>query len=463
MLNRFKPCFLVLACLWGNALYAQTTLATSQETLQAQSQSQQRAQQIIQQGQGFINNRQYQTAYELFLSYEPELSGEPQFDYWYGVAALRANKAIEAAAALERVIQAQPLHAGARLELATAYYKLDLLEKADTQIHFLSGLNAPPRAQQAIEQLKHLIVQRKENKARNKSFFSLTAEAGYDSNYLNYPDSFDLFANTFLQGIAVLEADSTAYHTLRGTAWKRWNQKNGSFMEGTLIGQARSNLTTAAKDFNTQVLHGSLVFGTVLNQTQEVRLGLDASNLWLDGTNYRYHSGLSLQWITQLQSNQQLLLTGAFRKYNFEANRNNYNAWSGDFEWRYSITPLIRTRIKANIEQASMLHQQTRQGGGSREYHISLHGDFLLNERQQILTTLGYDKERYNKQGFAVFNHGVDAIRSDKSLRAKAEWVYVPNIHWRYSFFAQYKDQTSTVDFFKLDQFLTQGSITYVF
>ena len=57
----------------------------------------------------------------------------------------------------------------------------------------------------------------------------ISLDTGYDSNYLNYPDSFDLFAGTILEGIAVLEADDTMYNSLRGVYFKRYQEKTGAY------------------------------------------------------------------------------------------------------------------------------------------------------------------------------------------------------------------------------------------
>ena len=59
-----------------------------------------------------------QSAYSQLRVTELEHSGEPEFDYWLGVSALRAGEPSHALMALDRAILRQPNHAGARMELS---------------------------------------------------------------------------------------------------------------------------------------------------------------------------------------------------------------------------------------------------------------------------------------------------------------------------------------------------------
>ncbi len=437
-------------------------LAASASTVIAQTQSL-TLPQTVQQGRELLNNQRPDQAFKLFRQQESFHAGNPQFDYWYGVAALRNGKAIEASVALERVIAQQPLHAGARIELVAVYIQLNQFDAAERQLDFLEGLNAPIRAQEAMERFRTVIAQRRTGATNNPHLYTLSLDVGYDSNYLNYPDSFDLFANTILQGLAILEADSTTYTNLRGMAWKRWNLPAGSFVEGSLMGQMRRNHTSEARIFNTAIIHSMLSVGTRVGNSSELRMGIEASHLRLDNSPYRTHSGFSIGFQTRLDSMNELLLNGAFRQFRFDESRNDYTSWSGDAELRHTLNKTVRLRSKIGADYEYVTREITRQGGDSHKLFANVHADFVLSQHHQVLTTLGYERQRYSNEGFAVFNRGKAAIRSDNSLRARAEWVYMPTLKWRYSLFGQYRDQRSSIGFFGLDQSLVQGSVTYVF
>ncbi|RUO39826.1 hypothetical protein CWE15_08700 [Aliidiomarina taiwanensis] len=448
---------ILLACLIGlispQAVLAQST--SSAETLTVN--------QVVQQGREYLTQQKPAQAYALFQTYEPAYAGQPQYDYWYGVAAIRHGQPFPASLALERAIAKQPLHAGARLELVAAYIQLDQYESAEIQLNHLDSLNPPPRAQQAMDNFRQVIADRRAGKTNNPSVYSLSLDAGYDSNYLNYPDSFDLFADTILEGLAILEADGTSYNNVRGLAWKRWNGKQGMFVEASLLGQMRINHNSEASIFDTRIVHGKFSFGTELNKRNELKFGFEASHLWLDNQPYRTHTGLHATWKGAINASSELVVNGAFREFRFDQRRNDYVAWSGDVEWRKALSEQWRWRNKAGLVQESVTQDVTRQGGNARKVFISTHLDYNLSGNSQLLSTLGYENHTYSQEGFAVFNHGQAEIRDDDSIRARLEWIYMPSKHWRFSLFGQYRNQASSIDFFELDQTLVQGSVTYVF
>lgn len=418
---------------------------------------------VIQQGRAHLEQQDYKDAFYSFKQHESQYAGQPQFDYWYGVAALRQGLPTEAVTALERVVEKQPQHAGARLELVAAYIHLNQFDSAEQELNYLAGLNAPPRAQAAMERFRDLIAQRRTAASKNPNLFTLSLDVGYDSNYLNYPDSFDLFANTILAGLAILEADSTQYTNLRGLAWQRWNSKQDSFIEASLYGQMRKNSNQEARIFDTHLIHGAVSFGNNIANRNELSFGLEASQLWLDGTAYRTHTGLNVRWQIPLDATNEFKLNAAFREFRFHERRNDYISWSADIEWRHALHQNVLLRSKTGIDIEKVTQEASREGRDANKFFVSLHVDFYLNSSQQLLTTLGYEQHSYHHEGFALYNHGQAALRKDNGIRGRLEWVYTPTRHWRFSLFGQYRDQTSSINFFALDQSLLQGSVTYVF
>src|SRR5260221_6187151 len=61
-------------------------------------------------------------AYEILAPLEDKLSGDVEFDYLLGVAALDSGKPDRATLAFERVLAVNPNFAGARLDMARAYF-----------------------------------------------------------------------------------------------------------------------------------------------------------------------------------------------------------------------------------------------------------------------------------------------------------------------------------------------------
>ncbi|HEX5363147.1 MAG TPA: tetratricopeptide repeat protein [Gallionella sp.] len=90
-------------------------------------------------------------AYALLEPLEFERSGEVRFDYLIGIAALDSGKPDKATLAFERVLAVDPNFAGARLDMARAYYQLGDLARA--KVEFETVLKAePPEAARATIQ-----------------------------------------------------------------------------------------------------------------------------------------------------------------------------------------------------------------------------------------------------------------------------------------------------------------------
>jgi tetratricopeptide (TPR) repeat protein len=105
---------------------------------------------ILTQGHQLVASQQMQQAYELLAPHEFELAGNADYDYLYGTAALDTGHADLAIFALERVLDERPSFAGARLELARAYYEVGDNESARYQFDYLQAQNPPPNVKAAI-------------------------------------------------------------------------------------------------------------------------------------------------------------------------------------------------------------------------------------------------------------------------------------------------------------------------
>ena len=75
---------------------------------------------VIEAAQSALQQGDAERAYTLLAEQEANYAGNVDYDYWFGLSAVRAGKPARATFALERVLSEQPNHAGARLELATA-------------------------------------------------------------------------------------------------------------------------------------------------------------------------------------------------------------------------------------------------------------------------------------------------------------------------------------------------------
>ena len=128
-------------------------------------------------------------AYMILVAQQDQLSGDVEFDYLLGVAALDSGKIDEAIIAFERVLQVDPKNAGARMDLARAYFNAGSMDLAQANFLELRASNPPGAALVAID--KYLAAIR-DRRAQTANVFSAWGETGlgYDSNITGVPADF---------------------------------------------------------------------------------------------------------------------------------------------------------------------------------------------------------------------------------------------------------------------------------
>ena len=131
-------------------------------------------------------------AYMILLAQQDKLSGKPDFDYLLGVAALDSGKIDEAIISFERVLQVEPKNAGARLDLARAYFSHGAIDLAQSNFLELKASNPPAAALAAIEKYLAAIRDRRSQGEQRASGFSAWGETtlGYDNNITGVPADF---------------------------------------------------------------------------------------------------------------------------------------------------------------------------------------------------------------------------------------------------------------------------------
>ena len=101
--------------------------------------------------QKFIDAGEAATAFELLSSLQAVRSGQPDFDYLYGISALDSGHAQLAVFALMRVVVADPDFAGARVELARAYLAVGERQSAKQELEIAMTQEPPPKVEKVIQ------------------------------------------------------------------------------------------------------------------------------------------------------------------------------------------------------------------------------------------------------------------------------------------------------------------------
>lgn len=128
-----------------------------------------------------ISSNNSNQAYELLLPLELEGAGDIDFDYTLGTAAIDSGHADQAIFVLLRVLNQQPNHAAARLELGRAYYANGDFEDAKKQFEIVLTQNPPPFAKKLTQQ--YLVAIKEQLAVRLTSLTPyVDVRVGFDSN-----------------------------------------------------------------------------------------------------------------------------------------------------------------------------------------------------------------------------------------------------------------------------------------
>lgn len=160
----------------------------------------------------------FDEAFTLLQPHELQLAGNPDYDYLFGTAAVDSGRADLAIFALERVLEEKPSFAGARLELARAYFDIGDAETARYHFDYLQGQNPPPNVQAAITSYLRAI-DRVAGAYRPIHLPHFAAGFGYDTN-ANASTDVEQFLGFILDGNNV-ESDSAFYFARIGDYYSR--------------------------------------------------------------------------------------------------------------------------------------------------------------------------------------------------------------------------------------------------
>jgi tetratricopeptide (TPR) repeat protein len=365
-------------------------------------------------------------AYALLEPFEFQESGNVQFDYLLGIAALDSGKPDKATLAFERVLATDPNFAGARLDMGRAYFQLGDFTRAKAEFETVLGQNPPPAARATISNYL-AAIEKQESAKKTKATGYLEAGFGHDSN-VNYATSESQIA---------VPALGNLIFTLNPTGVKAPSYYLGSAFGGEINHQAnptlglyagidvRSRDNTSQRDFNSISTDGRA--GVALGEgANVVRLGVLAGNYELNGRTNRDTSGLNAEWRHLLDPANQLSAFGQYARYRFESDISvdNFNQSTYGANWLHVSRDgkgLVSASLFAGDESAPL-----RADGGKRFDGLRLGGQLQLNERTELFAGMGAQFSRYEQANAAFSSPSASLTREDKQYDASL------GINWHY-------------------------------
>ena len=257
-------------------------------------------------------------AYALLAPAEFELSGNERYDYLLGTAALDSGRADRATLAFERVLAVNPAHAGARLDMARAYFALGDTTRARAEFETVLSQNPPATARPSSRNISPLSQQQEKT-----TTFTAYAEgnAGFDDNISAATSDFTG---------SVLSAYNMANVTPTGNAIRRKDGFFGLSLGAEVTHKLSPVVTLYAgvdskqREYDSENLYDTSSlderFGVLLTDgADKYRLGAQFQQYYQEGavagtTNNRESGGINLEWKRALNERNQVALFGSYSR-----------------------------------------------------------------------------------------------------------------------------------------------------
>jgi len=391
-----------------------------------------------------------------------DLTGNPEYDYLLGVAALDSGKFEDAIIAFERVLAVNPNHAGAQMDLGRAYFALGSFDLAETAFKRLKAANPPAPALQALNQyLEAIQVRRREITPGWTGFAEM--QLGYDSNLTGVPGDFGAASQQSFN----ITVDPTGNSIKRDAAYVEalgYLEYSYPLSQGWSLfagGGARGRAYHDESDFD--ILSGDLRAGGALNRgPTQWRASVGYQKYTQDGdapgepqpTNDRNTANAMLEWRHSLDTRNQVGVGLQLTSVRFPDNKIDdfdqvylSGSWLRSFEGKG--TPLLYTSLFVTDDHAKNtfddgVTDKSKNLAGGRVY-----GQYSLNPKLQTFGALGYVYRR-DKDEFArstVVARGRDRFAE---LLVGVTWQFMERCAVRTQW--SYTRNESNIDIFDYDR-----------
>jgi tetratricopeptide (TPR) repeat protein len=234
-------------------------------------------------------------AYERLAGSEFARSGEADFDYVFGLAALASGRAAVATLAFERVIAVDPGFAAAHLDMGRAYYALGDLERTEQAFAVARSLNPPPDALATMANYEKAIAARRDpSRLRMTGYVEVATGRDTNVNQATSASSVNIpaFGGSYTLGNASLaQRDGYSAVTAGGEAQLQVTENTALYAGGEL--QVRDYLRQNGYDIGSVDGKAGLMFAEGKNL---FRFGGGYNDYRLESNRYRGVASALGEW-----------------------------------------------------------------------------------------------------------------------------------------------------------------------
>ena len=256
-------------------------------------------------------------AYALLEPLEFDRAGEVRFDYLLGIAALDSGKPDKATLAFERVLAVDPNFAGARLDMARAYYQLGDMPRAKTEFETVLKLNPPEAARATIQNYLGAIAAQEVAKQTGFTAY-LEGTLGHDDNVNNSTGQSQISVPFFNNAVFTLNPTNVKmaddYLGVAAGAEVNHNLNSNLAVYSGADLRDRSNFSKTAFSSLDINARAGVMFGS---EADMFRVGVLGGEYTLASSRNRDSFGLNGDWRHTFSPSNQLNVFGQYNQYRF--------------------------------------------------------------------------------------------------------------------------------------------------
>lgn len=393
-----------------------------------------------------VDQGQFERAYEHALAAEARYEGDPEFDFYYGLAAIEVGRYSEAVFALERVVFAQPDQLRVRLELARAHFLAGNYPAAQVEFQRVLDTDPPAGVRNNIERFQRQIEIAQRSQQRELGGW-IDTRIGTDTNINSATDADNI--STPLGNFTLVadgqEQEDEFIRLEAGFGWREPTTKD-SMLDLSVRWQQKDNFSSDTFDLGI----GSFELGhTRKLENGRVRFGTRLQTVRLDNKRFQEGYGLTASYDRSLPNNWILSLSSAATMLRFEGDAGR------DVDQLLNSATVLRP-FGQFVHSFSLY--------GAAENAQSDTGDFNARDFLGVIYGLTFDandKQPFLRVGYQVAEFGGDhpvfaRIRDDDTFTATAGLQWTIADDFLFTGQVNYTDVESNIQVFEYDRLLVE-------
>ncbi|MCP5009998.1 MAG: DUF560 domain-containing protein [Aestuariibacter sp.] len=395
-------------------------------------------------------------AYSYAAEHLAEQEGDPQFDYYYGVAAIDAGHASQGVFALERVLLLHPQEHAARLELARGYFILEEYARSRQEFETVMGANPPDDVVQNAQVFLDRI-RLKEARYNTTSNGYIEIGAGTDNNVNSAPEQDATITGVLAQDSTGQEDD---YSTLAASYQLIHPFAPGWTFNTALTGDFKKNA-----DFDQfDTASGALQLGvSALDNQSKYSVDAVVQQFNLDGSKYRMLTGMTLGWRYSLNQKSAFSTSLQHAMLDFDTvsalnSTLTILNLSYNHQFAASLSPVLFASMKFGIEEPE-ISDSASMADVERDISGARLG-VVLNLMQRLAMTASIATQ---SSDYGAPNTVTSVTREDTFSTADLNFLWLVSKDWRFSTKISYSKNDSNLAIRDYDRTRISINLNYAY